>query len=154
LANNAKSDGLELSPELSLYLAALHDIISAYHQRLSEVTSPQVANQFLGNISDIAMRHLGFDKDKDSAEENARKMMATLGMKLETVKTGQNIDCKIECPFAEKVHPLLVSKNPICPITILVLGAVRLTDRGALATQITLNEKGTDAIIGPNPVKN
>lgn len=150
---DGNGDGQEPSPELLLYLAALHDIISAYHQRLAEVTSPQVANQFLGNISDIAMSHLGLDKDKDSEIESARKMMAKLGMKLEMVKVGENTACKIECPFASKVHPLIVSKNPICPITILVLGAVRMTQGGVLITRMTLTDKGTDATIHPNPMK-
>jgi hypothetical protein len=99
------------------------------------------------------MSHLGFDKGKDSTITNAKKMMAKLGMKLEMVEVGQSTDCKIECPFASKVHPLIVSKNPICPITILVLGAVRMTQGGVLATRITLTEKGTDAIISPNPTK-
>jgi len=132
-------------------MAALHDIIAAYHERLSQVTSPQVANQFLATMSDLAMHHLGFDK-QDDPMENAKKLMAMFGMKLTTVTVNDQAEFKIECPFAERVHPLIVSKNPVCPITILVLGAMRVTRRGFVPRKMMLNEKGSNSVFGTNHV--
>jgi hypothetical protein len=99
-------------------------------------------------MSDRAMLHLGFDREGKPVE-NAKALMARLGMKLELVKASEGFDCKIECPFADQVHPLMVSKNPICPIMILVLGAVRVNQRNAVPTKITLLEKGTVGSIRP-----
>jgi len=139
-----------LSPELSLYIAALHDIISAYHTRLSSVASPKVANQFLANIADMAMHYLGYDKNPAAAMEKVKELMAKLGMEFTTVKVGGGFDCRIGCPFAEKVHPHLAAQYQICPTTLLVLGAIRLEDKNALPTKVTLTETGTVASIRPS----
>jgi hypothetical protein len=131
-------------------MAALHDIIAAYHNRLAEVTSPQVATAFLANMSDLAMKHLGFDKGDKTPLENTKSLLESLGMKLEIVKVGEELDFDLQCPFAKQVHPLIASKSPICPVTILILGAVRVKDRNSIPSSIRLNETGTHSVIEKN----
>jgi hypothetical protein len=150
LGDSSGDETSDLSPPLQTYLAALHDIISAYHQRLTEITSPQVANQFLGNMSDLAMKHLGFDIGKSTPIESAQILMGNLGMKLDIVKVGDKFDCKLECPFAKQVHPHLASEHSICPVTILVLGALRVNERHLIPTKISLTETGTRTVIEKN----
>jgi hypothetical protein len=154
MSEMAKATNPNLSDELTLYLAAMHDVIAAYHQHLSEVTSPRVANQFLANVSDMSMKYV---EGRDSAMDAVKKRLMELGVNLTMRQMSEDIrseiQCEIECPFASKVHPLIVSKAPICPIAIAVLGAVRTKQSGALATKLELNEKGTRAVIHPNPVK-
>jgi hypothetical protein len=144
----AKATNSDLSSEHILYLAALHDVVAAYHQRLSEVTSPRVANQFLANVADMSMKYV---QSQDSVMNAVEERIRALGANLNVRETGEGIECDIECPFASKVHPRIMSKAPICPFAVAVLGAVRTKQSGALATKLELNEKGTRAIISLNP---
>ena len=141
----SESDKSRVSPELKTYLGALHDIIASYHTRLSEVTSPKVANQFLATMSDSAIHQLGLDQS-DSMED-LRQFVTKLGMKLTIVPNQSGSTCTIECPFANQVLPVLTSKTPICPITILALGAARTKQKGLTVTKMTLNEKGSETVI-------
>jgi len=143
----APVDETGISAEFLTFLAMLHDIISTYHTRLCEVTSPRVANQFLAGIADKAILDLRLDNDDFSSIENVKKWLNRMGIKLTTVNIGEGTECKIECPFATQVHPLLVSKNPICPIAIIVLGVTRSTRKGEIASMKTLTEKGSETVI-------
>jgi hypothetical protein len=77
----ANATNLDLPSEHVLYLAALHDVIAAYHQRLSDVTSPRVANQFLANVADMSMKYV---QGQDSAMDAVEKRLAESGANLTT----------------------------------------------------------------------
>jgi hypothetical protein len=144
----AEATDLDLSSELALYVAALHDVVAAYHQRLSEVTSPRVASQFLANVADMSMKYV---EGEGVAMDAVKKRLTELGANLRMRTVNEGIECEIECPFASKVHPQIMSKIPVCPITVAVLGAVRTKQNGALPSKLELNEKGTHMTISLNP---
>ena len=134
----------EIAPELEDYLAALHEIVAAYHQRLTEVTSSKVANQLLANISDMVTKRLSSGEEPGMGMRVVKDLMGKLGLELETVNVGDYVICKVSCPFASKIHPHLTTPNPVCPISILVLGAMRQTNKTQQITKTTFTETGSE----------
>ena len=138
----------EYSSKLPSYLAALHNLIYTYNEKLAEVTSRKVANTFLGIASDKLMLDLHVTHS-EHAVDTIREHIQEWGLKLETTEAGRHTSCEIECPFAPLVHPLIARKNPFCPVSLLLLGAKRLSDRDASIASMTLEENGCRFTIGP-----
>lgn len=138
------------SPELVEFLRVLHEIVAAGNRRLASVTSPEVANQFAGAVASEVMPSLGFQNDPNGGLDAVKKFLGRIGVKFTTTAVGEVLDCEIECPFAKQLH----SGTPdlICPTAMLVLGAVRMKERGALIQTHTLTDHGAHVIIGPNPI--
>jgi hypothetical protein len=134
--------------ELTTYIAFLHDVISAYHQRLSDAASPKVAAQFLASIADKEMRYLGLDKDANP-KEKLENMLQNMGMKYQTFRVGEQIVNKLECPFANVVHPRINSTNPICPVSILALGTERVGRKPMVIASNHLTRDGAEYKISP-----
>jgi len=133
--------------EFMQYVAFLHDVIAAYHARLSEVTSPRVADHVLASMADKEAGYLGLDKI-ESPTQHVENFLRKLGMKFQTSKAGEQTTTKLDCPYASVIHPRLGSAHPICPACIMVLGAERMKDRKLLVS-CKLTPTGSEYTIGP-----
>ena len=137
-----------VSPELSEYLAFLHDVIAAYHERLSEATSPEVARQVMAGIADKEARYLGINRDANP-QDFVSKFIERIGMRYRTFKVGDQDVNELECPYASIVHPRIRVSYPVCPVSILALGAARLANRNLLIASNHLTKTGAKYTIAP-----
>lgn len=139
--------------EAVAYMLAMHEMVAAYHQRLGEVTSPRVATQFLGNVADMTIRSFGVSKEDTSSQamEKVKSIAAELGVNIKTFNVGNDMSCQVTCSFAPIIHPKLMSKNPICPILVLTLGAARKKHRDATIPSLTLAVNGSQCTISSEP---
>jgi len=137
-----------ISTELNTYLAFLHDVIAAYHERLSETTSPKVASLFLASIADKESRNLGLDKEANP-KKNVERLLENLGMKYESVKIGETTVDKLVCPFANVVHQRISATHPICPISVLALAAERIPGKRMVIASNQLTDTGAEYTIAP-----
>lgn len=135
--------------QLPSYISALHNLVYTYHEKLVEVTSPKAATMFLGVVADKLVRDLKVT-NAEHALDTIRESIGEWGLKLEATKVGRQTICKIECPFAPLVHPLITERNPFCPMSLLVLGAKRLGERDASLASMILVEDGSRFTISPS----
>jgi hypothetical protein len=101
---------MPISDELTNYLAFLHDVISAYHERLSEVTSPQVARELLANLADKEVRYLKLNEQADPSLA-VESFLKKMGMDHKVEKKGEVTTVSLACPNACTVHPRITSPN-------------------------------------------
>jgi len=135
--------------ELNTYIAILHDIIAAYHERLSQAASPDVAAHFLATIADKQVRYLGLDKDSDP-KKALETFLQNIGMKHQTFKIGDyKTVTRLECPYANVVHPRITAAHPICPISVLALATERITNKKLLIASNHLTPTGAEYTIAP-----
>jgi hypothetical protein len=99
---------MPISDELTNYLAFLHDVISAYHERLSEVTSPQVARELLANLADKEVRYLKLNEQADPSLA-VESFLKKMGMDHKVEKKGEVTTVSLACPNACTVHPRITS---------------------------------------------
>jgi hypothetical protein len=124
------------------YVTLLHDLIAGYHDKLSESLSPVVAETCRGTLIDKLMKKMHMPGGKDTLSV-VKEMLTRWGFKLETVAVGDELRCKIECPFAANVHPLLAHTME-CPVAYVVLGAVRQEESGSRMIRNHLLPNGVD----------
>lgn len=139
---------MPISDELTNYLAFLHDVISVYHERLSEVTSPQVARELLANLADKEVRYLKLNEQADPGLE-VESFLKKMGMDHKVEKKGEVTTVSLACPNACTVHPRISSPHPICPISIFALGAQRISNNHLLIMQNHLTTTGAEYTIAP-----
>jgi len=120
------------------YLAFMHDLISAYHQKLTETLSPKVAETFRDIASDSIVKKLGIEAEQKNTLSD---ILSKWGIKSQVVTIGDDVQCHLECPYATIVHPLLTAEHPICPLSFMTLGVVRLR---APASQMIVNGINSD----------
>jgi hypothetical protein len=129
------------------YVAVLHDMVTAYHDKLSEVLPQAEVDQFRASIADRIMRNL-VSKGDERWHEKVSELLEVWGLKLNTESKLGQLQCKIDCPYAHIVHPLYANPT-FCPISTLVLGAARSAQPKAKLTSIELTDEGTEFIIEP-----
>jgi hypothetical protein len=135
--------------EMISYIGFLHDVIAAYHERLSLAASPKVAGQFLVSIADKEIRALGLDKGADP-KQMLDSMLRNLGMKYQTFKVGDQVVSKLECPHATAVHPRISAMHPICPVSILALGTERIRNKTMVIASNHLTRNGAQYTVAPS----
>jgi len=140
------SDQSEASDALGKYIATLHDLTGAYHERLIEVTSPQVAAQLLRNLADKAVQRFEIDREKPQPMKQAKELISSLGIDLRITQVGSSLVLDVSCPFAQTVHRLLNIK-PVCPIGLLVLGTMRIAERDATISSCQFSDRGLHCTI-------
>jgi lipase chaperone LimK len=69
------------------YLAYMHDLISLYHEKLSQILSPTVAETFRDSVSDLIVKKLGITEDQVlGLEDGLRKW----GVESQIVDIGES----------------------------------------------------------------
>jgi len=140
------SEKTDLCPEMRVFVTGLHGVIAAYHHRLAQVTSQEVADQFLATMSDLAIKYQALDDGDARPMDNARNLLEKLGMKLSIIGVGEKIEANLQCPLAAQIHPQLASKAvPFCPTMVMVLGALRTDHRNFIVSKTTVTETGCQA---------
>jgi hypothetical protein len=137
-----------MSTELATYVGFLHDVIAAYHERLTEATSPQIAAHFLTFIADKEIRHLKLDNDPNP-KKTIEYIIQSMGMKYQSIRVGEQTVSKLDCPYASVVHPRMSATNPICPVAILNLAAERVTNKRITMTKNQLTLEGAEYTLAP-----
>jgi len=141
----ANSIGTEKFPRG--YVAALHDLITAYHDKLSEVLPPAEVERFRAATADRIMKNLTLKDDtRGHAMGQVSQLLAEWSLTLHTENNLGRLQCKIDCPYAHIVHPLYATPT-FCPISTLVLGAARSTEPEAKLASRQLTDEGTEFII-------
>lgn len=133
---------ISVPSEFVRYIAFMHDAIACYHQRLTQVVSPKVANLFLAQIADRAAVQLGLSKEADP-KRAADAFLEALGMRFKTLKVGEKTVTHIACPYAAIVHPKLAGTTHLCPASIIELGAERLSDNSKLIVEYYIDHGGS-----------
>ncbi len=124
------------------YITLLHDLIAGYHDKLSESLSPVVAETCRVTLLDKLMKKMHMLGDVNASSVVKEKLNGW-GFKLETVRVGDELRCKIECPFAANIHPLLYHTME-CPVAYVVLGAARQEESGSRMIRNQLLPNGSE----------
>ena len=90
---------------------------------------PQVVKNLLGNSS--------------NPTEEIRNIIKKYGYHINEAHEDDHSIWTIKCPFAQKVHVKLSLKDAICPISLLILGAIRLQQQKSTITQQALASEGS-----------
>jgi hypothetical protein len=140
------SESTEFSPA---YVAVLHDLVTAYHDKLSEVLSPAEVEKFRVATADRILSNLDL-KSAGQAQvmQTVAKLLSDWGLTLKVEEELGQLRCSIDCPYAHTVHPLYATPT-FCPISTLVLGAVRSKEPKARLASIQLTDEGTEFRIEP-----
>lgn len=115
------------------YVAYLHDLVSAYHEKLSEILSPNVAETFRGAAVDRIVKQLGLPQEliRSDYHQVIKSVAKDLGQQIEVTQIGNELVCEMICRYAHDVHPVLVSEKPQCPLASLVVGMARVKNPNA-----------------------
>lgn len=126
-------------PSFQAYHVLADTLLSAFYERLAGATSKRVADQFiLTTATRVAQDLVG---DSPDPVTKMREIISSYGCELGQTRNGDLGHWTIACPFAETLHPK-APKDSMCPVALLLLGAVRLKEGGSAITMQNLTTDG------------
>ena len=137
------------SSSSKLYLLAYHmlthTLITTFHRRLMDITTKRFADEFmLGTAAQVVKTVTG---DSSEPMEAIRRIIEKYGYRINEAHEDDHSSWSIKCPFAQRVHPNLSASDAICPISLLILGAVRLQKQNSFMMERSLDTDGSQFII-------
>jgi hypothetical protein len=124
------------------YLAFLHDELAENQIRLREILGDSQAQAMFCWSADRLISTAESGRYATDPLEGVIKRLAGWGMEVSRKDKGTTIELAVKCPYAEKVHPRISSKEPKCPLGEYVLGAVRLEESKSHLLRNDLAEDG------------
>jgi hypothetical protein len=145
MALQLMSDSLAQPPDSKIDLLAYHmlthTLITTFHRRLMDITTRRFADEFIMNTAAQVVKNL--IGDSTSPIEETQKIIEKYGYQINETHENDHSSWTIRCPFAQKVHPKLSLHDAICPISLLILGAIRLQQQNTIMTQHVLETEGS-----------
>jgi hypothetical protein len=127
------------------YLVSTHILLSKAYEKMSQVMGTSQAMAFFSMASDYdPFGPLG---GTEGDADRLADMLTAFGYKLEESSKGGTNEYRLWCPHADKVHPALGRGASFCPMSQLVLGAVRKKHRKSVVTESRLHADGSSFII-------
>lgn len=131
--------------DLLAYHMLTHTLITTFHRRLMDVTTKRFADEFMMNTAAQVVKTVIGDSSKPI--EAIREIIEEYGYHINEVHEDDHSSWSIKCPFAQKVHPNLSSTDAICPMSLLILGAVRLQQQNSIMMERSLDPDGSQFMI-------
>jgi len=141
------SEGSTEPPKIDLlaYHMLTHTLITIFHRRLMDVTTKRFADEFMmDTAAQVVKTLLG---DSSNPIDEIRNIIEKYGYHIHEVHEDDHYSWSIKCPFAQRVHPKLSSTDAICPMSLLILGAVRLQQRNSTMLERSLDSDGSQFMI-------
>jgi hypothetical protein len=110
------------------YLAFLHDELAENQIRLREILGESQAQAVFCWSSDRFVLAAEVARYNFDFMEGIVQKLAGWGMEVSRKDIGSISKLEVKCPYAERVHSRMSSKEPKCPLGEYVLGAVRLEE--------------------------
>lgn|GEM_PF-5007053 len=123
------------------YHMLTHDMITAFYDRMSQVTSPEVSKLFMETTAAIVAKNIV--KDAPNPVTEMKRVLEQWGVQLHSVKIGSRSEWNMDCPFATQVHPQLQKEHTVCPAALLMVGASRLQERNSTLVDYHLTDNGS-----------
>lgn len=127
--------------DLLAYHMLTHTLITTFHRRLMDITTRHFADEFMMNTAAQGVK--GLINDSANPIEVIQNIIEKYGYQIKETHVDDHSSWTIKCPFAQKVHPKLSSSDAICPISLLILGAVRLQQQNSIMSQHALDLEGS-----------
>ena len=124
------------------YLAFLHDELAENQVRLREILGDSQAQAVFCWSADRLVSTVEAGRHAYDPMEGVLQKLTSWGMEVVWSERGSISELELKCPYAERVHPKLSSKEPKCPLGEYILGAVRLEDSKSHLLQNDLNKEG------------
>jgi hypothetical protein len=134
----------ESEPTFQAYHILADTLISAFYDRLAGVTSKRVADQFMVTTAAKVVQKLVGDSPDPVTQ--MREILSSYHCQIDTTQIGDSTQWTVSCPFAQSVHPKTPSET-ICPLALLVLGAVRLKEQQSALVTNSLSGDGASFTI-------
>jgi len=127
--------------DLLAYHMLTHTLITTFHQRLMGITTRRFADEFIMDTAAQVVKNL-VGASSNPVEE-IRNIIEKYGYQIKESSEDDHASWTIKCPFAQKVHPNLTLSEAICPISLLILGAVRLQQQNSVMQERSLDPDGS-----------
>lgn len=127
--------------DLLAYHMLTHTLITTFHRLLMDITTRRFADEFMMNTSAQVVKNL-IGEGSNPIEE-IRNIIGKYGYQINETHENDHSSWTIKCPFAQRVHPKLSLNDAICPISLLILGAVRLQQQNSTMPQHALYPEGS-----------
>ena len=127
--------------DLLAYHMLTHTLITTFHQRLMGITTRRFADEFIMDTAAQVVKNLV--GGSSNPVEDIRKIIEKYGYQIKESSEDDHASWTIKCPFAQKVHPNLTLSEAICPISLLILGAVRLQQQNSVMQERSLDPDGS-----------
>jgi hypothetical protein len=131
MAGEAMNDGKKEAKMISInedYLAFLHDELAENHIRLREILGDSQAQAMFCWSADRLISTAEAGRYTIDPMEGIISRLTGWGMEMSRKDKGTITELEVKCPYAERVHPRMSSKEPKCPLGEYILGAVRLEE--------------------------
>ena len=129
------------------YLVFLHDELAENQSRLREILGDSQASAILSWSADRLVTTVEAGRHSFSPIESVLEKLTGWGFTASQRDRGKFIEVEVKCPYAERIHPKLVSKEPRCPLGEYILGAVRLDESKSQLVHNSLTEDGVKLTI-------
>ena len=133
------------------YLAFLHDQMAENQARLRELLGESQAQAIFCISADRLVSTVGVGRYEMDSLDGILRKLSGWGMDVRRKDRGDTIDLEVKCPYAEKVHPRLKSRQSKCPLSEYVLGAVRLENPKSLMVGNDLRQDGVTIRVRRSP---
>ena len=129
------------------YLVSVHRMLNQSFEKMREMLGESVALMFFAEASEYdPLADLPF-RDVDMVGKELDSMLQKFGYSLSQSKSGSRLEYRLYCPHAAKIHPELESGAMFCPMSQLVLGAVRKRHKRSVLTKSGLHQDGSAFVI-------
>jgi len=125
------------------YLAFLHDELAENQVRLREILGDTQAQAMFCWSADRLVSTVEAGRYAFDPMEGVLQKLASWGMEASRKDVGAISELEVKCPYAERIHPKISSKEPKCPLGEYILGAVRLE---ASKSRILRNDLTKDGV--------
>ena len=129
------------------YLAFLHDELAENQARLREILGDSQASAILSWSADRLVTTVEAGRYSFSPIESVLQKLNGWGFTASQRDRGKFIEVEVKCPYAERIHPKLVSKEPRCPLGEYILGAARLDESKSQLVHNSLLKDGVKLTI-------
>jgi hypothetical protein len=129
------------------YLAFLHDELSENQTRLRDLLGDSQSRAIFSFCADRLVSTVETGRYAFSPVEGIVQKLEGWGMSISQKEKGREVQFEIKCPYAEKVHPRLSSKEPGCPLGEYILGAIRLEEPKSQLVHNSLTKEGVKLTI-------
>ena len=85
--------------------------------------------------------------DIDAIGGEVSPLLGSYGYSLERKRAGGRVESTLYCPHAGKIHPQLASGAAFCPMSQLVLGAIRKRHKRSVLQRSRLDKDGSSFVI-------
>ena len=127
------------------YLLSTHVQMNATYDKLKEI---------IGESATLALFALAADENlpskrptAPSSVEELRKILDESGYELNAEVIGDNVDFRLSCPHAARIHPHLGTDPSFCPMSQMVLSTMRKKFGKSVVVESKLVRGGSQFII-------